>query len=118
MIMSVNCNYYAFYGIRIDDFDFEEFAELYDDVTNVSEEAAGLALFDGMSGAYMILGHMLFDSGDVYDGGPEDVYCSINVDSFPVLEAAYRAKFNKYFPEFKHLIADKKFDLMVFAHYS
>ena len=114
--MGVDTHYYAYYGVK-SGFD-EKLSELYDDVTEVADDASGLVLFDGMGGDYMILGCMLFDSGSQRWGEVEDTFKSIPLESLPQIEADYRAKFAKYFPEFKHLIDGKKFELMVFAHYT
>lgn len=121
--MGINVHYYAYYGIKLEFTDkqtktFEELSELFDEVTGVAEDASEMMLFDGYGGEYIIVGKMLFDSGDLRYNDIEDTFKSIPLDSLPQIETEYRAKFAKYFPEFKHLIDGKKFELMVFVHYS
>ena len=115
--MGVDTHYYAYYGVKVPEY-VEALSELFDEVTDLAEEASDLILFDGMGSKYTILGAQLFDSGSQRWGKVEDEFETIDIDSLPTVEAEYRAKFAKYFPEFLHLIEGKKFELMVFAHYS
>ena len=111
--MGVNTYHYSFYGVKIPY--NEALSELFDEVGEIAEEASEMILFDGMGGRYTIIGAKLFEM-DEYGEGSE--FTTIALDSLPQIETEYRAKFAKYFPEFKHLIDGKKFELMVFAHYS
>lgn len=113
--MSMSLNFYTMYGVIHNDAsdDFLDFLDEHDEVYD--DDDTPNILFDGMSGDYLILGEVLFDSGDVYDGGDADLTV-IDVDKLPEIEAEYRKKFIAKFPEYKHLI-NKRFQLITLSHY-
>ena len=114
--MGVSTNCYMVYGIKID-FD-TEFLDYCDEHDLYNSDKLDV-IVDGMSGEYIIVGKVLFDSGDVrygFEGG--DSFKSIDISLLANYEKTCREKFNESFHEFIHLIEDKKFELFGFTHYS
>lgn len=111
--MGVSTNFYTIFGIKIDWDD--AFSDAYEEVYN--DQDTPNVLMDGMSGEYMILGEILFDSGDARYGFEDgDAFQEIDFSDLEGMEAAYKALFEKKFPEFKHYMS-APFKLMMQAHY-
>lgn len=113
--MGVDTNIYTIFGVKIDwDDDFNDtYDEAYDDPDTP------WVLLDGMMGKYIILGKLLFDSGNIRWGLEDgDVYKEIAPDDLANMEQSYREAFNKKFPQFKDLIVDRPFKLLCITHYS
>jgi hypothetical protein len=112
--MGVSTNFYTVYGVKLDWHD--ELHAAYDEVYDHSDTPNIIA--DGMGGDYIILGTVLYDSGDArygFDGG--DQMKEIDLDSLAGLAAEYREQFTAKFPQFAALVATP-FKLIAFAHYS
>jgi hypothetical protein len=112
--MGINTHYYTIYGVKTEY--NGEFGEAYDDVYHDADKP--FVLIDGYSGEYMILGAVLFDSGDLRWGEIEDVYVEIDLDKLHELEHKYRKQFAAKFPEFDEAMLKEPFKLMTLVHYS
>jgi hypothetical protein len=112
--VGISTHVYAVYGVRVAwNDEFSEAHELVYDDDDLPD-----MIFDGMSGEYMMLGHILFDSGDFrwgFENG--DVMKTIDSSLFGKIEADYRAAFALKFTGFEHLLA-QPFELHVFLHWS
>lgn len=116
--MGVSTNIYTVYGITIDGFDKDLF-EAYDKIYNDAD--APEIIMDGMGGDYTILGCVLFDSGDFrwgLEGGYPLTEVSLDDGHLKNLEEKYKENFVKKLPEFKHLVENVQFKLIMFTHYS
>lgn len=112
--MGVSTNFYTIFGVKLDWND--EFSDAYNDRYDNPELPN--VILDGMCGEYIVLGKILWDSGDMRYGFEDSVGTGeIDLASRPQVEAEYREKFLKVFPDFAHLI-DKPFKLICLAHYS
>ena len=111
--MGISTNYYTVHGIKLEWND--EFNEAYDEVYDDADTP--FVLIDGMSGEYIILGKILYDSGDLRYGETEDSFVEINLDILPDIEMDYKQEFIAKFPQFKNLVTED-FKLMTFVHYS
>ena len=111
--MGVSTNYYTIYGVKLDWND--EFHTAWDDV--YGDKDTPFVLSDGYRCEYIILGKILFDSGDQRGLEIKDSFVEINMDSLPDIEANYRAEFVAKFPQFAYLV-DKPFKIMTLVHYS
>ncbi len=112
--MGVSTHAYAVYGVKIPwREDFCDAHELVYDDADLPD-----LIFDGMSGEYIVIGKILFDSGDFrwgFENG--DIYKSIDTSQLEKIEADYRKSFENKFPQFVHLIS-QPFSLQVFMHWS
>ena len=111
--MSVAINVYTYYGVKIP-YD-SAFSDTYDKVYEICDVDV---ILDGMCGEYIVLGHRLYNSGDICDAFEDgDNWKEIDIEQLPKYEIEYKEAFKKWFPEFFHLI-DKPFKLMTFTHWS
>jgi hypothetical protein len=103
--MGINIHVYTVYGFEIPWND--AFNEAYEEylVKNMYTENK-LALIDYMSGEYMILGPILYDSGDFRYMVEMNDYQEIDVDRLHQLKNSYYLKFEKAFPELIHLLGE------------
>lgn len=114
--MSVGVRVYGIWGIKLDfshelNEAFHELHDFYDDAQ------VPFALFDGMSGKYMVLGHLVFNSGDAYDGFTNgDHEKIVTVDRLAQLEVAYKLKFCEMLPDFASMM-DAPFQVIMLTHY-
>ena len=115
--MSVNVHVYGVWGIK-QDFS-HDLNEAYHELHEFYQDAqVPFALFDGMSGEYMVLGHKLFNSGNAHDGfryGDPEVTQS--AESLAQLEAAYKQKFCDMLPDFVDLM-NEPFQIIMITHWS
>jgi len=112
--MGVSTNFYTVYGVKTEWND--EFHEAYDDVYN--DEDTPNVIADGMSGEYIVLGIVLYDSGDMRWGFEKgDSFKEVELETLSNMERQYKSQFTAKFPQFSHLL-DTTFKLMTFAHYS
>lgn len=112
--MGVSTNWYSIYGLRIewDDALAEQYDEVYDN------KDTPFILMDCYSSEYMILGSLLFDSGDYrwgFDGG--DTYKEYITENLLEKEKEYKEQFIAKFPNLKHLV-ESNFKLISMVHYS
>lgn len=110
--MSVSTNFYTLHGIKLE-WD-GEFASAYDAV--YAHQDIPSVLIDGMNGEYIILGKILYDSGDIQNGFDGDDFKEIAVSSLAEYEESYKKKFVAKFPSFAHLV-DQPFKIITIAHY-
>ena len=111
--MGVSTNYYTVYGVKI--IDNADFNEAYDDVYD--DKDTPTVISDNYSGEYVILGKILYDSGDLRWGESGDEFVEIDLASLPDIEKAYKTAFIAKFPQFASFL-DAPFKIMSFAHYS
>jgi hypothetical protein len=111
--MGISTNYYTVYGVKLPFND--EFNEAWNEVYNDSDTPCVIS--DGYSGEYIVLGKILYDSGDLRWGETEDSFVEIDIDSLPDIEIDYKREFVAKFPEFASLL-EQPFKLMTFVHYS
>ena len=112
--MGISTHIYCVYGVKIpwDD----AFSDAHELVYN-DEDLPDL-IFDGMGGDYVVLGKILYDSGDFrwgFENG--DVAKTIDVAALPSIEQAYRRQFAQKFPDFVGFL-NQPFQLQVFMHLS
>lgn len=115
--MGISTHFYTIWGIRHDWSTMEKFIEgPYEDTWE--DDDTPFMLVDGMCGEYVILGRILFDSGDMRYGFENgNSFVQVDVNKLPVFEALYKDAFIKKYPDFTHFV-DKPFKLMTLAHYS
>ena len=112
--MGTSTHVYAVYGVKIPwDPDFcDAHEEVYDDADLPD------LVFDGMSGEYVVVGKILFDSGDFRWGFEKgDVAKVIDPTKLPEIEQEYKEQFKRKFPSFSSIV-DQPFSLHVFLHWS
>ena len=113
--MGVDINMYTFWGIRVPTYD-EEFVEKYEEKYGYSNRSKSGGIFDGMSGEYMVLGCILFDSGNIRYGELHEGFMQQDIRTIPALEEDYREKFLEDFPEYAYLLSEP-FQIISFTHF-
>lgn len=98
--MSVDLNFYVINGIRIEGYD----ASL---VKKLDENNLGIG--DYMTSKFMIIGDILYNSGNVFNDYPDCTSMLMGVISNR--EQAFRNKFIQFLPEYSELIEGKDFSL-------
>lgn len=112
--MGTSTNFYVYLGIKIDFDDelHEEYDPIYGDpnTPNIIPEC--------ICGEYMILGEILFNSGD-YRFYFEDYKHDqrVNPKDLISIEKEYKENFIKTFPKFSHYM-EKDFELQMIMHFS
>jgi hypothetical protein len=121
--LGISTHYYTVYGIKIDGYDDALSDVLYSDEDRNSlfedkilPEDFGI-IMDGMSGEYMVLGKVLFDSGDQRYSEIKDVFVATDLTKLADYRRDYMRTFSEYFPQFDHYL-DEPWKLITFAHYS
>jgi hypothetical protein len=121
--MGINTHYYTVYGVHVNEYDDELSDALYGegDLYKLFEngtlpEDFGL-IMDGMGGNYMVLGKILFDSGDLRYNDFEDTFVEVNLGDLTKFRLEYTEQFMNYFPSFGHYL-DREWKLMTFMHLS
>lgn len=116
--MGINTHYYTVYGVKHEGYDNEFSETLYDEKYDEIEAHEDVdVIMDGMSGSYMIVGKILFDSGDLRWNDIEDTFVEINPAHLKMYKVKATNAFNTLFPEYKHM-AEGEWKLMTLAHYS
>ena len=118
--MGISTHYYTVYGVHVDSYDDELSDALYGegDLFNIIEECPDLdIIMDGMGGNYMVMGKILFDSGDLRWNDFKDTF--VEVDMASLSEYRYRCteQFMNHLPGFGHYM-DREWKLMTFMHLS
>jgi len=108
--MGVSTNVYTVYGVR-HDWD-EEFSEAYDDVY---EDLEQFVILDGMSGEYIVIGEILFDSGDSR-WEPMAGFSNIDISDLPQKRADVERAFAEKLPSHTRML-EGDWSLMTFVHY-
>lgn len=125
--MGINIHVYTVYGVRLDWND--AFYEAYEEVEEALLDEFGLckpkpkdrqveAIMDNMMGEYMVLGPILYDSGDFRNGTDMNHYQEIEEVGLFGKWLEYKKEFSKLYPEHVHLLEGKLVKLMNFIHYS
>lgn len=113
--MGISTNIYVVYGVRTgwhDEFMEVEMERTYDDPD------APRVIADGMGGDYMVMGEVLFDSGDFRWGMENGDWLGyIDLASLPEIEQAYRERWARYYPDHLEMI-NQPFRLFAFTHLS
>jgi len=117
--MGISTHYYTVYGVELpfdplpSREDSEEFHEaLY-------EKSSGFDhISDGMGGEYLLLGKVLFRSGDLRWNDTEDTWKVIPLDKLEEIDKEWRSQFATQFPEQFHLVKNRPSKLITFVHYS
>ena len=125
--MGINTHVYTVYGVKLpwDD----AFYEAYEEIEEALCDEFGYgkpkpadrqieAIMDGMGGKYIILGPILYDSGDFR-------YCK-DMNNYQEIEEVgmfgkwleYKKQFDELYPEHKHLLTAAGPKLINFIHYS
>jgi len=125
--MGINMHVYTVYGVRLE-WD-QEFYDIYEELDEALLDEFGYskrppedrqieALIDGMGGDYMILGHIIYDSGDFRYCEGMNNYQEIDMSNLESIERLYKEKFKRLYPDHYHLIAHHDFKLINVIHYS
>ncbi len=111
--MGVSTTMYTVFGVKIQfDSDFIDQAEA-DGVYHTLEK---YIIADGMGGEYIVVGKVLFDSGDMRWDAPEG-FEEIDVTALEDGRAEVVAAFNEHLPD-RRGILDQPWKLFSFVHYS
>jgi len=115
--MGVDINTYTVWGIKISGYDME-FSEKYHDheIFGYAKQGEDIVIFDGMNCDYMVLGHILFDGGNIRHGDLNETFLEQDLNELAVIEQAYRDRFIKHFPDFAHFL-NKPFKILTFTHF-
>lgn len=113
--MGVSTNYYTICGIKAKWND--EFYDCIEELKESEDADIPFILFRGRGEKYIILGVVIYDSGDLRWGDLNEECVIIDLESLPEMEKTYKEKFVDKFPQYAHLVAEK-FSLMTFVHYS
>lgn len=125
--MGINTHVYTVYGVKLpwdDAFDesYEEIEEaLIDEFGYGKPQPADRqieVIRDSMMGEYMILGPILYDSGDFRYCEDMNNYQEIDIDNLDDKWEDYKEMFLKLYPDHAHLIAFDAPSLINFIHYS
>lgn len=118
--MGINTHYYSVYGVRVDGYDDELSDALYGegDLFDTIEACPDLdIIMDGYGGSYMIIGKILFDSGDLRYNDIEDTFVEIELFELNEHRGRCTEQFMNYLPGFGHYM-DREWKLMTFMHLS
>lgn len=107
--MGVSCHFYTVYGVKLS-YD-DSFADAYYDA---NLKIAPTAIFGE---DYIILGKILFDSGDLRWCEYEDSFVEIDLNSLTSIEEEYKLQFRTAFPEYAGLVY-APLKLMTLAHFT
>lgn len=125
--MGINTHVYTVYGVRLE-WD-QEFYDIYEELDEALLDEFGYSkrppedrqietVIDGMCGDYMILGHIIYDSGDFRYCEDMNNYQEIDTHNLESIERLYKEKFKRLYPDHYHLIAHHDFKLINVIHYS
>lgn len=116
--MGINTHYYTVYGIVHNHYD-EEFSEtVYDELYDVVENHEDLdIIMDGMGGDYMIIGKILFDSGDLRWSEIKDTFVKINPNHLKMYQVKATTAFREIFPDNEKLL-EGEWQLLTLMHLS
>jgi len=125
--MGINMNVYTIYGIncRWDDGFFKDYEtiqeQLYDEFGYNNPFPADRqvdVLIDGMGGNYIILGKVLYDSGDFRYCDSMNDYQVLDIYSLNDYKQRYIEQFSKLYVNHMHLVEGKEWKLFNLIHYS
>lgn len=121
--MGINQHFYSVYGVYVDKYDDDLSDELFQEPnkyalfeTGELPEDFGI-IMDAMGGEYMVLGKVLFDSGDQRYSEVKDVCVATDLTKLADYRRDYMRTFSEHFPNFDHYL-DEPWKFITFAHYS
>jgi hypothetical protein len=118
--MGINTHYYTVYGKRINSYDDELSEALYGkgDLYETVEENEQLdIIMDGMGGNYMVVGKILFDSGDLRWNKIKDTFVTVDLSKLTDIRLGAVQEMQRLLPEFSHYL-DGEWAIMTFMHLS
>ena len=118
--MGINTHYYTVYGTRINSYDDELSDALYGegDLYDTIEENEHLdIIMDGMGGDYMVIGKVLFDSGDLRWSEIKDTFVEIDLSKLTDIRLDVTQEMQKLLPDFVHYLSGD-WKIMTFMHLS
>ena len=116
--MGINTHYSTVYGVKIDSYDEALSEELYGegDQYDVVEASTDLdVIMDGMGGNYMVMGKILFDSGDLRWSKIKDTFVEVDMSKLTDIRLGAVQEMNKLLPDFSHYL-DGEWKIMTFMH--
>lgn len=118
--MGINTHYYTVYGRKIVSYDNELSEALYgeDDLYETVEENGQLdIIMDSMGGGYMVIGKILFDSGDLRWSEIKDTFITVDMSKLTDIRLGAVQEMQRLLPEFSHYL-DGEWAIMTFMHLS
>lgn len=118
--MGINTHYYTVYGVHINDYDDALSDELYGegDKYEVVEASTDLdIIMDGYGGNYMVMGKILFDSGDLRWNEFKDTFVEIDMSKLTDIRLGAVQEMNQLLPDFAHYL-NGDWKIMTFMHLS
>ena len=114
--MGINSHYYTVYGVHMDwDEDFQdEYDQVYDDVGKAGVDV----IVDGMCGEYIVVGKILFDSGDLRYSDYKDTFVKIDLDSLEDIKVNAMMELIEVMPKNAYRFAEADWQLMTLLHLS
>lgn len=125
--MGINMHVYTVYGVKLPWND--AFHEAYEEIEEALCDEFGYGkpqpadrqievIMDGMMGEYMVLGPILYDSGDFRYCDDMNNYQGIDIDGLHVEWLDYKEQFARLYPDHVHLLAYDAPSLINLIHYS
>lgn len=125
--MGVNIHVYTVYGVRLDWND--QFYQAYNNIEETLKDEFGYnnpipedrqieIVPDYMSSRYIILGSILYDSGDFRYMDDMNDYAEFDPSLLLATELEYKERFARLYPEFRDLLDGKSFKLINIIQYS
>jgi hypothetical protein len=113
--MGISTHYYTVYGVQIDESNekFQEFLDIYVN-EGETDTPTQIWFYDYEK---VVLGRILFDSGDLRWDDLVDKFVEIDLNTLTDIEAEYKQEFISKFPQFESLVG-VPFKLMTFVNYS
>lgn len=118
--MGINTHYYTVYGVKIDDYDDALSDELYGeaDMYEAVEASTDLdVIMDGLGGDYMVMGKILFDSGDLRWSEIKDTFVEIDISKLTDIRLGAVQEMAKLLPNFSRYL-NGEWKIMTFMHLS
>lgn len=125
--MGINMHVYTVYGVNIG-WD-QAFYDAYEEIEEALCDEFGYgkpvpadrqieSVVDAMMGEYIILGEILYNSGDFRYCEDMNDYREIDVSDLLNIELTYKEHFAKLYPKHVDLLQGKDFKLINLIHYS
>lgn len=116
--MGIDTHYYAVYGVKHKEYDADFVEEAYEHIGAESKDAVVAVIADGMGCDYVMVGKILFDSGNLRWSEFEDTLETIDIEKLPKYKEDAIAGFKNWMPSQYHKWLEGEWKLYVFAHYS
>lgn len=125
--MGINMHVYTVYGVNIG-WD-QAFYDAYEEIEEALYDEFGYGkpipadrqvptIVDAYASDYIILGEILYDSGDFRYCDNMNSYQTLDVSNLVNIELEYKEQFAKLYPDHVHLLQGKDFKLINMIHYS